>query len=155
MSAPFLISQDENTGEQKWLPQADLLSSQANDLHFVAELDNEGRAHLRFGNGELGRKLAAGMKFHAQHRIGNGSAGNVGAKSIAHVVLKKTQLSGFKSVSNPMPAQGGTEREPISEAKLFAPHAFRKELQRAVIADDYAAIVLRELKNKVQNAVAK
>ena len=37
-----------------WLPQADLLSSQVNDLHFVAELDDEGRAHLRFGNGELG-----------------------------------------------------------------------------------------------------
>ena len=54
-----------------------------------------------------------------------------------------------------MPAQGGTDREPISEVKLFAPHAFRKDLQRAVIADDYAAIVLREFKNKVQNAIAK
>jgi predicted phage baseplate assembly protein len=132
-----------------------LLSSLANDLHFVAELDNEGRAHLRFGNGELGRKLEAGMKFHAKYRTGNGLAGNVGADSISHVVLKNNQFNGFKRVRNPMPAQGGTEREPISEVKLFAPHAFRKDLQRAVIADDYAAIVLREFKNKVQNAVAK
>jgi len=150
-----LISQDENRGKQKWLPQADLLSSQANDLHFVAELDNEGRAHLRFGNGELGRKPAAGMKFHAQYRIGNGLAGNVGAGSISHLVFKNNQLDGIKSVRNPMPAQGGTDREPISEVKLFAPHVFRKELQRAVIANDYAAIVLREFKNRVQNAVAK
>lgn len=150
-----LISQDENTGEQKWLPQADLLSSQANDLHFVAELDNEGRAHLRFGNGELGRTPAAGMTFQANYRIGNGLAGNVGAESISHVVFKNNQLTEIKSVRNPMPAHGGTEREPISEVKLFAPHAFRKDLQRAVIADDYAAIVLREFKNKVQNAVAR
>lgn len=150
-----LNSHDESMGEEVWLPQADLLSSQANDLHFVAELDNEGRAHLRFGNGELGRKPAAGMKFHAQYRIGNGLAGNVGAESIRHVVYKKTQLPEIKNVRNPMPAQGGTDREPISEVKLFAPHAFRKDLQRAVIAGDYAAIVLREFKNKVQNAIAK
>ncbi len=155
VAAIQLTSQDENTGQQKWLPQSDLLSSQANDLHFVAELDNEGRAHLRFGNGELGRKLEAGMKFHAKYRTGNGLAGNVGADSISHVVLKNNQFNGFKRVRNPMPAQGGTEREPISEVKLFAPHAFRKDLQRAVIADDYAAIVLREFKNKIQSAVAK
>jgi len=37
-----LNSLDENAEEKVWLPQADLLSSQANDLHFVAELDNEG-----------------------------------------------------------------------------------------------------------------
>ncbi len=150
-----LTSPEENGEKQKWLPQADLLFSQSSDLHFVAELDNEGRAHLRFGNGELGRKPAAGMKFQAQYRIGNGLAGNVGAESIARVVFKKNPLDGIRSVRNPMPAQGGTEKEPISEVKLFAPHAFRKELQRAVIANDYAAIVLREFKNKVQNAIAK
>jgi len=150
-----LNSLDENAEEEVWLPQADLLSSQANDLHFVAELDNEGRAHLRFGNGELGRKLEAGMKFNAKYRIGSGLEGNVGAESISHVVFRNNQLDGIKSVRNPMPAEGGTEREPISEVKLFAPHAFRKELQRAVIADDYAAIVLREFKNKVQNSIAK
>ena len=150
-----LTSQDENRGKQRWLLQADLLSSQANDLHFVAELDNEGRAHLRFGNGEMGSKPAAGMTFQAQYRIGNGLAGNVGAESISHVVFKDNLLNGIKSVRNPMPAQGGAEREPISEVKLFAPHAFRKDLQRAVIADDYAVIVLREFNNKVQNAIAK
>ncbi|MGZ8158716.1 MAG: hypothetical protein ACXWT4_07895, partial [Methylobacter sp.] len=121
--ALLLISQDENTGEQKWWPQADLLSSQARDLHFVKELDDEGRAHLRFGNGELGKKPAAGMKFHAQYRIGNGSAGNVGAESIRHVVFKNTPLPEIINVRNPMPAQGGTDREASAEVKLFAPHA--------------------------------
>lgn len=150
-----LSSLDENSVAQAWLPQADLLASQADDAHFVAELDDEGRAHLRFGNGELGRKPEAGMQFQAAYRIGNGTAGNVGAESISHVVFKDSQLDGFTVVRNPMPAQGGTEREPLAEAKLFAPGAFRKELQRAVIADDYAAIVLREFKQTVQNAVAR
>jgi len=150
-----LTSQDKNMQQLNWLPQVDLLASQADDVHFVAEFDEDGRAHLRFGNGELGRKLAAGMKFHAEYRIGNGVAGNVGAESIAHVVFKNNPQDGIINVRNPMPAQGGAEREPISEVKLFAPHAFRKELQRAVIADDYAAIVLREFKTKVQNAIAR
>jgi predicted phage baseplate assembly protein len=64
-------------------------------------------------------------------------------------------LDGINSVRNPLPAQGGTAAEPVAEVKLFAPDAFRTELQRAVVADDYAAIVMREFNSKVQNAVAK
>ena len=150
-----LSGSDENNAGQNWYPQQDLLSSQDNDPHFVAELDNDGHAQLRFGNGELGKKPAAGIKFHADYRIGNGLAGNVGADSISHLVFKKNQIDGLTRIRNPLPAQGGTERESISEVKLLAPHVFRKELQRAVIADDYAKIVLREFKQKVQNAVAK
>ncbi|PPD30710.1 MAG: putative baseplate assembly protein [Methylomonas sp.] len=150
-----LTGQDENSEAQVWQPQADLLASQADAAHFVTEFDGDGRAHLRFGDGELGRKPKAGMKFHAAYRIGNGTAGNVGAESISHVVFKDSRLDGFNVVRNPMPAQGGMDREPLSEAKLFAPNAFRQDLQRAVIADDYAAIVLREFRQTVQNAVAR
>lgn len=150
-----LYSVDINNVRQAWEPQPDLLSSGSNDLHFVAELDDEGRAHLRFGNGELGKKPDAGMKFRANYRIGNGTAGNVGAESISHLVFKHNPLDGLIRIRNPLPAVGGMEKEPISEVKLFAPHVFRKELQRAVIADDYANIVLREFKQKVQSAVAK
>ena len=150
-----LINASVDTSEQRWHAQLDLLSSQANDLHFVAELDNEGRAHLRFGNGEMGRKPEAGMTFHAKYRIGSGLAGNVGADAILHLIGRNASLSGVSSVRNPMPAQGGTAAEPMSEVKLFAPQTFQKELQRAIIADDYASIVLREFKNKVQNALGR
>ena len=141
---------------QAWQSRVDLLSCQSDDFHYVAELDNEGRAYLRFGNDEMGRRPQAGTTFSAKYRIGNGLAGNVGAEAISHLVLANTTLSGVSvKVRNPMPAQGGIAPEPISEVKLFAPHAFRKQLQRAIIADDYAAIVLREFKDKVQNAIAK
>jgi len=151
-----LLSDHKSTGQQQWQTRQDLLSSQVDDFHFVAELDNEGRAHLRFGNGEMGRKPQAGTMFTAKYRIGNGLVGNVGAEAISHLMFKNISVSGVNfTLRNPMPARGGTAPEPISEVKLFTPQAFRKELQRAIIADDYAAIVLREFKYKVQNAIGK
>jgi hypothetical protein len=141
--------------EQQWQSQLDLFSSHPHDLHFVVEMDEGGRAHLRFGNGEMGKRPEVGMSLQAKYRIGNGLAGNVGAGVISHLVARNASFSGVNKVYNPMPAQGGTAVEPMSEAKLFAPHAFRNELQRAIIADDYAAIVLREFKHKVQNALGK
>ncbi len=150
-----LISHDKNLGSQVWLPRPDLLSGRSDDMYFVVETDDEGYAQLRFGNGELGKKPLPGMKFDAEYRIGNGLAGNVGAGSISHAVYQNNLPAGILHICNPLPAQGGTEREPVSEAKLFAPHEFHKDLKRAVIADDYAAIVLREFKSKIQNAVAR
>ncbi len=145
-----------STSESIWLPRRDLIRSGRDDQHFVAEMDNEGRAHLRFGDDESGEQPDAGMMFCAEYRIGNGLAGNVGAESISHLVLRRTGLSGGNvQVHNPLAARGGTAPEPISEVKLFAPHLFRKELQRAITADDYAAIVQREFKGTVQRAVAR
>jgi hypothetical protein len=144
------------SGDTKWVPRPDLLASGRDDQNFVAEIDNDGRAHLRFGDDESGEKPDAGTTFHATYRIGNGLAGNVGAEAISHLVLRKTQLSGSTlRVHNPLPAQGGTVAEPMAEVKLFAPHRFRKDLQRAIIADDYATIVQREFKDKVQRAAAR
>jgi predicted phage baseplate assembly protein len=87
------------------------------------------------------------MKFAVTYRVGNGRAGNVGAEAISRLVTKKTSFTGVSiKVRNPLAAVGGTEAEPMSEAKLFAPHAFRKKLQRAVTAGDYQAIAERNRK---------
>ena len=140
---------------QTWTPRRDLLASRGDDLYYVVEMDDEGRAHLRFGDGELGRRPEAGTAFIATYRVGNGPAGNVGAEMISHIVLRKTRLSGVTlQPRNPLPARGGAAPEPLAEVKLFAPHAFRTELERAVIADDYAALVMRDFKDKVQRAAA-
>lgn len=153
-----LTSEPAPSGDPVWLPQADLLASEYGDQHFVAEIDDYGRAHLRFGDGELGRRPEAGMKFHARYRAGNGPAGNVGAESISHIIYRPkpggTGSTTVMSVHNPMPASGGTEPEPTAEAKLFAPHAFRQELERAITADDYRALVERDFAGQVQRAGA-
>ena len=137
-----------------WRPRFDLLASDAPDAHFVVEIDNEGVAHLRFGDGELGASLAAGAAFTATYRVGNGVAGNVGAEAIAHLVLKRTDWSGVSvTVRNPLPASGGTDPEPTADAKLFAPHAFRTRIERAITADDYA--VIAERNPRLQRAAAR
>ena len=144
-----------NAAPVDWSPQRDLLSSHNPDLHFVVEMDNDHRARLRFGDDELGQRPEAGTAFRADYRVGNGPSGNVGADSIAHLVTRMLRpIDGVVSIRNPLPARGGTAPEPMAEAKLFAPHAFRRRLERAITADDYAAIALREFSNRVQRAAA-
>jgi len=138
---------------QSWLPRYDLLGSQSQDHVFVVEVDNGGRTHLRFGDGELGARPEAGTTFTADYRVGNGPEGNVGAETILYLVTRTTSLSGVNlTPSNPLPAQGGTAPEPMSEVKLLAPYAFRQVLKRAITADDYAEIA--QSYGKVQRAAA-
>jgi predicted phage baseplate assembly protein len=119
-------------------------------------MEDDRRARLRFGNNELGRFPNAETLFQAQYRIGNGTIGNVGAESITHIVFRNNLPNGVNiALRNPLPASGGTNPELTLEGKLFAPHVFRKALQRAITADDYAQIVMRDFPNKVQRAAAK
>jgi hypothetical protein len=122
-----------------WTPQRDLLSSNGNDLHFVVEMDDQGFAHLRFGDGQNGQAPEVGEQFTATYRVGIGVAGNVGAETITHVIT--TQL-GLKP-RNPLAATGGTDPEPIARVKLLAPKAYQGELVRAISADDYARLAER------------
>ncbi|MEM6354042.1 MAG: putative baseplate assembly protein, partial [Cyanobacteria bacterium P01_D01_bin.14] len=144
---------DVESSQGDWTPQRDLLASQPLDRHFVAEMDNNGRAHLRFGDGESGLRPAARNKFTATYRIGNGEVGNIGAETLAFVVLRNTRLSGIQlKPRNPFPATGGVDPEPIDEVQLFAPGTFRQALQRAITAQDYADLVMRDFADQVQRA---
>ncbi|HVF09190.1 MAG TPA: putative baseplate assembly protein [Abditibacteriaceae bacterium] len=137
--------------EHAWMPRLDLLNSGGDDRHFVVEIDNDGFAHLRFGDGELGRAPAAGSTLAATYRVGSGPAGNVGPESIAHLVWSHAD-SRIEQVRNPLAASGGVAPEALAEVKLRAPQAFRSELQRAITADDYARLAERDA--RVQRAAA-
>jgi hypothetical protein len=137
-----------------WTAQRDLLDSGPDDPHFVAEVDNHGRAHLRFGDSELGRRPEPGTRFRALYRVGNGLAGNVGATTISHIVCDSLVSGISLKPWNPLPARGGTAPEPMQNVKLFAPHVFRRRLERAITADDYAQIVMRDFDVQVQRAAA-
>src|SRR5262249_32116918 len=73
------------TGTELWTPMPDLLESTPFDAAFVAEVDNDQRAVLRFGDGEYGQTIAGATAITATYRVGNGLAGNVGAEALAHV----------------------------------------------------------------------
>lgn len=137
----------------KWHPKFDLLNSNPDEQSFVVESDNDGRAHIRFGDGECGQMPAAGITFIAKYRIGNGKAGNVGAETIKYIVTRDLRSGSTMTPRNPMPALGGMPAEPISEVKMFAPGAFRKRLERAITAEDYAHLAMRN--PKVQVAAAQ
>jgi predicted phage baseplate assembly protein len=135
-----------------WTARPDLFDSHGDDRHFVVEMDDRRRAHLRFGDGEVGRALGAGEILEARYRVGNGPTGNVGADTITLVVATETVSGVTLKPRNPLAAMGGTAPEPASEVKLFAPYV-RRELARAVTADDYASLAERH--PQVQGAAAE
>lgn len=131
-----------------WSPQRDLLSSNGFARDFVVEVDDDGRAALRFGDDENGARPAAGTRPAARYRVGNGAAGNVGAESLAHVAAIDDRVEGAR---NPLPAHGGVDPEGVEHVRKVAPHAFRVQ-KRAVTPADYAAFA--EQHPEVQRAVA-
>ena len=139
------LTQDNGT---IWEPVRSLLNSDRFDEKFVLEPDSTRRATLRFGDGVFGQVPAPLTRFEAIYRVGNGTAGNIGAEAIAHIV---SNIAGITAVSNPLPGTGGTEPEPIAQVKLDAPQAFRTQ-ERAVTEADFAALSLRH--PDVQQAVA-
>ncbi|HUP10188.1 MAG TPA: putative baseplate assembly protein [Caldimonas sp.] len=132
-----------------WTAQRDLIDSDDTATDFVVEVEDSGRARLRFGDDANGKRPDPGTSFKATYRIGNGTAGNVGADTIAHIVSHTNGV--FTALRNPLPAAGGVEPEDIAAARRDAPQAFRTQ-ERAVTPADYAAAA--ERRPDVQHAAA-
>jgi predicted phage baseplate assembly protein len=126
---------------EPWFEEPSLLDSSANDPDFVVETDDTGRGVLRFGNGDLGRKLPKLANVVATYRVGNGTAGNVGYETL--FVAPIGLPAGVSSVNNPLPAVGGIDPEDLAIVRRDAPQAFRRLQYRAVTIDDYAAAARR------------
>ncbi|MGC5221177.1 putative baseplate assembly protein [Micromonospora sp. DT81.3] len=138
---------DDGDG-RRWQPVRDLLASGPFQAEFVTEVEADGRARLRFGDGEYGMRPGAGTVFDVTYRRGTGPHGNVGPDSLAHVVSADPRI---ESLTNPVPARGGTAAESIDRTRQDAPAAFFVQ-ERAVTPDDYATMAARH--PQVQRAVA-
>jgi hypothetical protein len=123
---------------ERWEPVRELLNSDRFAADFVLETEEDGSARVRFGDSVLGRAPTPGAEFEATYRVGTGRAGNVGAGVLTRIV---TNLA-VSLVSNPLPATGGIDPEPLEHARLYAPQAFRTQ-KRAVTEADYAAFAER------------
>lgn len=122
-----------------WSARRDLLSSERFDRHFVVEIENDGSARLRFGDGIMGQAPLAGERLMAAARIGRHTDGSIGADVLRQAV---TSLPGIISVTNPLPAQGGVSGVEPVRVRIEAPHAFRVQ-ERAVTEADYAEMAER------------
>ncbi len=138
----------QDSDDARWQPARDLLASDPADRAFVAEVEADGRAYLRFGDDRFGLRPARETAFTAHYRVGNGVRGNVGSDAIAYVV---TEEDGILGARNPLPASGGIEPESIEEVRQNAPSAFRVQ-ERAVTPEDYAEVAQRH--PQVQRAAA-
>ena len=134
----------EDDGSE-WVARPDLLGSRRLSCHFVVEMEEDGTAFLRFGDGILGRKPSSGAILRATYRVGNGTMGNIGPDSIAHIVpcksAKTVPLERIRitKVRNPLPALGGNNPEPTDQVRLYAPYVFKKN-ERGVTEEDYAGV---------------
>jgi hypothetical protein len=146
LPAAWLVENGDTS--RPWRPRFDLLASDHFDRHFVAEMNNDAQAYLRFGDGFHGQMPKPDSTFEARYRVGNGSAGNVGADTITRVVLAG---GGVDQVRNLLPAHGGVDPESLEEVRQYAPQAFRVQ-ERAVTEEDYA--VMAERHPEVQKAAA-
>ena len=131
-----------------WTPLQNLLSSDASDPVFVVEIEYTGVATLRFGDNTNGETPDSGTMFVANYRIGNGTAGNVGADSLVFLAVGDARI---KTCRNPLPATGGTDPETNDQIRRRAPQAFLTQ-ERAVTMPDY--VVAAELNPQVEEAVA-
>ncbi len=139
---------DEPAEGRRWFPRRDLLASDGFSPEFVAEIEPDGHARLRFGDDEFGLRPAAGASFQAVYRVGNGPEGNIGADALGHILINDPRIT---NVANPMPARGGAAPESMEHVRREAPSAFWTQ-QRAVTPEDYAEVAQRHW--QVQRAVA-
>lgn len=126
---------------ETWTPAPDLLGDHPFDRYFVVDMDNDGRAVLRFGDGEYGRQPVGALHASARYRVGNGRAGNLGGGALAHVVIPAVAPAWpvVNALRQPLPARDGVDAETIEEVRQFAPAAFHAEQFRAVTVADYEA----------------
>ena len=142
-----LSSLDIDGAVRAWSPAPDLLAIDVlpSTPEFVVEVESNGVASLRFGDGVNGAVPEQGAVFRADYRTGLGAAGNVGRDSI--VLIDTTGLppaaaNAIIGVSNPLAAFGGVDPESLGHARLSAPYAFRTQ-ERAVTAEDYRIVAMQ------------
>jgi predicted phage baseplate assembly protein len=146
----------------QWSPVQDLLGATQLDRVFAVEVESDGTGSLRFATppdpgatseATNGMVPESGTDFVATYRIGNGSAGNVGAESLVYLAAVDARI---QSCTNPLPASGGTDPETNDQIRRRAPQAFLSQdpsaLQRSVTMADYEA--LAETNPQVDQAVA-
>ncbi len=134
-----------------WSAAPDLLADGPDDRQFVAEIDTDGTAYLRFGDGTNGKMPVEGTVFTAKYRIGNGTAGNVGANSLLNISAGPLADSMIVNCTNPLPAAGGIDPETSAQIQRRAPQAFMTQ-ERAITMQDY--VNMAEMNPQIEDAAA-
>jgi len=118
----------------------DLTSANSSSKYFFVEADREARYKVGFGDGVLGFKPALNSTVEVSYRVCSGTRPN-GANSFSAVnTIGGETLFSLRTVSR---AAGGTAIESIESIRFNAPRLYETQ-NRAVTADDYKRIILRD-----------
>ncbi|MEO9821192.1 MAG: putative baseplate assembly protein [Paracoccaceae bacterium] len=128
-----------NAVSEPYVARRDLLGSADTARDVVPEIDNSGRAQLRFGNNINGLRPNPGTEFTATYRVGLGPLGNIGEDRLVHIQSDVAEISGVRNMT---PGIGGRAPETIDQMRSRAPFAFRRQ-DRAVTRDDHDTMARR------------
>src|SRR5207237_5715188 len=105
--------------------------------HYILEYVS---GQISFGDGRRGMVPGEGKNniVSNNYRIGGGSLGNVNSNTLTSL---GRALAYIESVTNPLSATGGADRETIDEAKARAPYTI-KSRDRAVTTQAYELLAL-------------
>jgi hypothetical protein len=146
---------------KSWQARGELMGASQRTREFVVEVEDGGRATLRFGYGSAGwQPTSVGAPFRATYRVGMGAEGNVGPNAIRHLITDDADLraafgtggEGAPQIRNFLPAEGGRDAASLDAARLEAPAAMQVQ-ERCVTVDDYR--VRAEQYADVARAVAR
>ena len=124
--------------DESWEEVDDLLNCEPFDKCFTVEIDDDGFAEIKFGNGKYGKKPFPWSTIEAKYRIGIGKGGNLGENILTTFDLEKYPF--IDNLTNPLPAFGGIESESLFEEKMIG----LKQLgiqERAVTPNDYSNLI--------------
>jgi hypothetical protein len=108
-------------------------------VYFLEEIE-DGKYQVKFGDGVLGAALTNGNVVYLEYLVSSGkSANNIRSLTYASTIANVTTID-FTPDS---PSGGGDDRDSIDRIKFAAPKAFSAQ-NRAITAEDYTAILLKE-----------
>ncbi len=123
----------------EWEDKPDLYRRGATSRVFTTALDDQGVTTIQFGDGVSGARPHAGRdNIQAEYRKGLGAAGSVRAGQLS---LALDRPLGLKEVTNPLPADGGSDAETSKTARRNAP-IYTLTLGRVVSVTDYRDFAL-------------
>jgi hypothetical protein len=141
-----------------WHPRRDLLESAPYDPHFTVEVDDDGRAYLRFGDDQHGLRPDPGTTFDATYRKGDGLRGNVGPESLYHIASVQAGSNmlppAIRQIENPLAATGGTAPQSSDDVRQNIARSFIL-LERGVTPSDYQALAESDQEVAQANALMR